>query len=250
MDVVQCRLERWRTPGGPRCAEGGTSHRRNLGRSQPTVTTAHRQKTALITGASSGIGYELTQLFARDGYDLVLLARSQARLAQVADDLQHRYGVAVRVLAYDLAQPTAPTQIVAQLQQEDLAIEALVNNAGFATYGPFVATDLATELEMIQVNVVALTQLTKLLLPGMLQRRSGRILNVASTAAFQPGPLTAVYSATKAYVLSFSEALANEVRGSGVRVTALCPGPTRSGFQRRAPTGGSPPHPWGVLEGG
>ena len=198
------------------------------------MTTAHRQKTALITGASSGIGYELTQLFARDGYDLVLLARSQARLAQLADDLRHRYGVAVRVLAYDLARPTAPTQIVAQLQQDDLIIEALVNNAGFATYGPFLATDLATELEMIQVNVVALTQLTKLLLPGMLQRRSGRILNVASTAAFQPGPLTAVYSATKAYVLSFSEALANEVRGSGVWVTTLCPGPTRSGFQRRA----------------
>src|SRR5919201_786565 len=175
MDVVQCRLERWRTPGGPRCADGGTSHSHGLERRQPAMTTAHRQKTALITGASSGIGYELTQLFARAGYDLVLLARSQARLAQVADDLQHRYGVVVRVLAYDLA------------------------------------------------------QLTKLLLPGMLQRHSGRILNVASTAAFQPGPLMAVYYATKAYVLSFSEALANELQGTGVTVSALCPGPTTSG---------------------
>jgi short-subunit dehydrogenase len=157
----------------------------------------------------------------------------------VADGLQRRHGVTVRVLAYDLAQPAVPAQIAARLQQDDLAIEVLVNNAGFATYGPFIATDLATELEMIQVNVVALTQLTKLLLPGMVQRRSGRILNVASTAAFQPGPLMAVYYATKAYVLSFSEALANEVRGSGVRVTALCPGPTRSGFQSRAQMEGS-----------
>ena len=143
------------------------------------MTAAHGQKTALITGASSGIGYELTMLFARDGYDLVLIARSEARLAQVADDVQHRHGVAVRVLAHDQAQPTAAAQIVAQLQEEDLTIEALVNNAGFATYGPFVATDLATELEMIQVNVVALTQLTNWKLVHPMQVHRFRPLTVS-----------------------------------------------------------------------
>jgi hypothetical protein len=164
----------------------------------------------------------------------VVVARNQKALQDLADELTRAFGIEVTVLAKDLARPDAPTEIAVALQEASVQIDVLVNNAGFAAYGPFAETDLAAELEMMQVNMVALTHLTKLLLPGMLQRREGKILNVASTAAFQPGPLMAVYYATKAYVLSFSEALANELRGSGVTVTALCPGPTRSGFQQRA----------------
>jgi uncharacterized protein len=163
-------------------------------------------RTALITGASSGIGREFTRLFARDGYNLVLVARSQQSLLELADELKARYGVAVRVIVKDLSQASAPGEIFTELQQEAIT----------------------------QVNMVALTQLTKLFLPGMLEQHRGKILNMASTAAFQPGPLMAVYYATKAYVLSFSEALAEELRGTGVSVTVLCPGATASGFQSRA----------------
>ncbi len=191
-------------------------------------------KTALITGASSGIGYELTKLFASDGYNLVLVARNQGQLMQIADELKEKYGVSVKVISKDLSAASASEEIFRELQQESIEIDALVNNAGFATYGLFSETDLAAELRMMQVNMVTLTHLTKLLLSGMLQRRRGKILNVASTAAFQPGPLMAVYYATKAYVLLFSEALADELRGTGVNVTALCPGPTESGFQKSA----------------
>lgn len=192
------------------------------------------KKTALITGASSGIGYELTRLFARDGYDLVLVARSEQRLGQVAEELRAEYGSEVVVMKKDLSLSTAPGEIFAELEQEGIEIDALVNNAGFATFGLFAELDLDTELQMMQVNVVTLTHLTRLLLPSMLKRGSGKILNVASTAAFQPGPLMTVYYATKAYVLSFSEGLVNELEGSGVGVTVLCPGPTASGFQKRA----------------
>jgi uncharacterized protein len=196
-------------------------------------TTASRN-TALITGASSGIGAALAHLFAQNGYDLVVVARGRQALQQLADSLTRAHGVAVTVLPKDLSEPHAPREIAAELRQQDLRIDVLVNNAGFATYGLFAETDLNAELEMMQVNMVALTHLTKLLLPGMIQRGDGKILNVASTAAFQPGPLMAVYYATKAYVLSLSEALSEELRGTGVSVTALCPGPTRSGFQARA----------------
>ena len=188
------------------------------------------RNTALITGASSGIGLELANLFARDGNDLVLVARSEGKLRQIASRLEGEFGIATRVLAADLAKPHAAQELVMTLNVHKVTIDALVNNAGFGLAGPFVATDLDKELEMIQVNIVALTELTKLLLPGMVTRRSGRILNLASTAAFQPGPLMAVYYATKAYVLSFSEAIADELRDSGVTVTALCPGPTDTGF--------------------
>ena len=191
-------------------------------------------KTALITGASSGIGYELTRLFAKDGYDLVLVARSEKQLVQLAQELKEKFGIAVRVIVKDLSDASAPEEVFTELQQEGITVDVLVNNAGFATYGMFAETDLAAELQEMQLNMVTLTQLTKLFLPGMLKRRQGKILNVASTAAFQPGPLMAVYYATKAYVLSFSEALANELHGTGVSVTALCPGPTESGFQKRA----------------
>lgn len=192
------------------------------------------RKTALITGASSGIGYEFTKLFARDGYNLVLVARSEQQLQKLADELREKHGIAVEVIAKDLSNANTPDEIFAELQQESLTVDALVNNAGFATYGKFSEIDLNAELQEMQVNMVTLTHLTKLFLPGMLKKGWGKILNVASTAAFQPGPLMAVYYATKAYVLSFSEALAEELRGTGVTVTALCPGPTQSGFQKRA----------------
>lgn len=192
------------------------------------------RQTALITGASSGIGAALARLFARDGYDLVIVARSERALSDLAAELTRLYGGRVAVLPQDLAKPGASEAVAQELGRQGLAIDVLINNAGFAIYGQFAEIDAQTELDMIQVNMVALTHLTKLLLPGMLARGRGKILNVASTAAFQPGPLMAVYYATKAYVLSLSEALAEELRGSGVSVTALCPGPTRSGFQERA----------------
>ncbi|HEX7251732.1 MAG TPA: SDR family oxidoreductase [Thermoanaerobaculia bacterium] len=188
----------------------------------------------LITGASSGIGRELTKLFAEDRQDLVLVARNRKKLDEFARDLTAAFGVAVRVIARDLARPDAPAEIAKELSNEGIVIHTLVNNAGFGAYGPFGETDGAKELEMLQVNIGALTQLTKLFLPPMLERKSGRILNVASTAAFQPGPLMAVYYASKAYVLSFTEALANEVAAQGVVVTALCPGPTDTEFQKEA----------------
>jgi short-subunit dehydrogenase len=196
-------------------------------------------KTALITGASGGIGYELSKLFAADGYGLVLVARSQDKLEQVAAELSQGYGVNVVPLAVDLGDPTAPAKIHAALQAKSLRVDALVNNAGFGVHGPFAGTDWSEEWTMLQVNVVALTQLTKLLLPGMVERGWGRVLNVGSTGSFAPAPLMAVYGASKAYVLSFSEALAEELRGTGVSVTALCPGVTRTGFQARAGVGGT-----------
>ena len=190
--------------------------------------------TALVTGASSGIGLELATLLARDRHNLVFVARRRDRLEAIGRGLTEEIGVSVAILAHDLAQPEAPPAIAHELAERGLAIDILVNNAGFGVYGPFTETPLEKELAMIEVNVTALTHLTKLLLPGMIQRRRGRILNVASTAAFQPGPLMAVYYATKAYVLSFTEALANELAGSGVTVTALCPGPTVTEFQKEA----------------
>jgi len=190
--------------------------------------------TALVTGASSGIGLELVTLLARARHDLVLVARNQDRLEAVARGLREEFDVAVTILATDLSDPSAPDSIAKQLTDRSLQIDILVNNAGFGTHGLFAGMPLAKDVEMIRVNVLALTQLTRLLLPGMLERRGGRILNVASTAAFLPGPLMAVYYATKAYVLSFSEAIANETAGTGVTVTALCPGPTATDFQNRA----------------
>ena len=192
------------------------------------------QRTALITGASSGIGLELARLFAADKWDLALVARSEGKLNELAAELQSAHGVTARVIAADLAKPDAPAKIMEALR--GVEIEALVNNAGFGLGGEFAKTDLNAEIEMIQVNVTAVTHLTKLVLPAMVARRRGAILNVASTAAFQPGPLMAVYYATKAYVLSFSEAIADELRNSGVTVTALCPGPTDTGFASAAGT--------------
>ena len=189
---------------------------------------------ALITGASSGIGLELAKLFAKDGHDVVLVARSADKLKQLAAELGSAHSIRATVIPADLADPAAPEEIFRTLRAADLELDVLVNNAGFGVTGPFLATDAATELRMIQVNVTALTHLTKLFLPAMLGRSAGRILNVASTAGFQPGPFMAVYYATKAYVISFSDALAEELRGTGVTVTCLCPGPTHTGFQAAA----------------
>jgi len=189
------------------------------------------KKTALITGASSGIGLDFVHLFAADGYDVALVARTEARLREIAADVERRFGVTAHVIVADLAKPHVAREVMAQLP---MPIDALVNNAGFGVAGEFAATDLESELEMVQVNISALTEMTKLVLQQMVPRRSGRIVNVASTAAFQPGPLMAVYYATKAYVLSFSEAIADELRDSGVTVTALCPGPTATNFAAAA----------------
>jgi short-subunit dehydrogenase len=196
-------------------------------------TGAGGRQTALITGASGGIGLELARRFAAGGYDLVLVARSAGKLEELAGELR-KHGGAVRVLAKDLARPESPEEVFQELEAAGIAVDVLVNNAGFATYGPFVEIDLGRELEELQLNVVTLTHLTKKLLPGMLARRRGGVLNLASTAGFQPGPLMAVYYATKAYVISFSEALAEELSGTGVAVSVLCPGPTATGFQQRA----------------
>jgi short-subunit dehydrogenase len=190
-------------------------------------------KTALITGASGGIGYELALLFAKDGFDCILVARSQDKLKQLAARLESEFRVRTLVLPKDLSKPSGVDEIYEEVTAASMAVDALVNNAGFPVFGPFHETDLQAELEMLQVNVVALTALTKLFLKPMLARRNGRILNLGSTAAFAPGPLMAVYYASKAYVLSFSEALANELQGTGVSVTCLCPGATRTGFQKR-----------------
>lgn len=191
--------------------------------------------TTLITGASGGIGYELAKLFARDHHNMVLVARSADKLTEVATELQP-HGVTVKTIALDLATPLASKFLFDRLQSENIPVDILVNNAAFGAYGEFAQMPEEEILGQIQLNIAALTELTRLFLPSMIQRRSGRIMNVASTAAFQPGPLMAVYYATKAYVLSFSEAIANELRGSGVTVTCFCPGATHTGFAKRAGT--------------
>jgi hypothetical protein len=190
------------------------------------------QGTALVTGASAGLGVEFAKLCAAGGYDVVLVARSAARLAELAADLAKTHGVKARPLVADLADPAAPAEIFAQLS--GTPVDVLINNAGFGVRGPYAETDWTRESGLMQVNMVALAHLTKLFLPEMVRRRTGRILNVASTAAFVPGPFMALYYASKAFVLSFSEALSNEVEGTGVSVTVLCPGPTRTEFAQAA----------------
>ena len=186
----------------------------------------------LITGASGGIGEALARELAARPSDLILVARSADKLQALADELARAHRITAHVVAIDLAQPGAAAR-VAEAARAIGRVDVLVNNAGFATFGPFAASDLAVEIDEIRLNVETLTDLTKRMLPDLLAAK-GRILNVASTAAFQPGPVMAVYYATKAYVLSFSEALAFELKPSGVGVTCLCPGPTKTGFQARA----------------
>ena len=193
-----------------------------------------RRDTVLITGASSGIGLELARLFAADGSDLVLVARSEGKLRELAAGFTAKHGIKAQVLAADLGRPGSAGAIAETLAQQGVQVDVLVNNAGFGGRGQVAALGAVRQLEMIEVNVAALTALTALFLPGMLERGHGAVLNVASTAAFQPGPNQAVYCATKAYVLSFTEALAEEVRGSGVRVSCLAPGATSTQFAAQA----------------
>jgi len=192
--------------------------------------------TALVTGASGGIGYELAKLFANDHYNLVLVARSAPKLTQFAGELQRQFGISAKPIPLDLTASPAPQFLFDQLLREGIAVDILVNNAGYGVLGEFAKVSLEESLGQIQLNVTALTHLTRLFLGPMIERHSGKIMNVASTAGFQPGPLMAVYYATKAYVISFSEALANELKGSGVTVTCLCPGPTDTGLTARAGT--------------
>ena len=196
--------------------------------------TDRQRRTALITGATSGIGRALAERFAQANFDLALIARNETRLAKTKRELEATYGINAGVFPHDLSDPASPDTLVHHLSIENIHVDVLVNNAGYGAYGPFVGTSLESQLGMIQLHVHALTHLTHLLLSGMIERGHGRILNVASTAAFQPGPGMAVYFATKAYVLSFSEALHAEVRDRGVTVTTLCPGPTSTEFFERA----------------
>jgi uncharacterized protein len=187
-------------------------------------------KTALITGASAGLGRELARLFAADGHDVILVARRREQLEALATELAAEKGVAARVIAEDLGEPSAPERILYELQRANIEVEFLVNSAGFGTNGPFADSDFIRELAMVQVNVTSVVHMTRLFLPDMIARRSGRILNLGSTAGFQPGPYMAVYYASKAFVNSFTEALAYELKGTGVTATVCCPSATETEF--------------------
>jgi len=192
------------------------------------------KRTALITGASGGIGYELALIHASKGHDLVLVSRNLPKLEQIAAMIRKEHGVKVFVIDIDLSVQGSAAVVAEKLAQEGISVDILVNNAGFGDISLFSECDWDKQQRMINVNILALAHLTRLLLPGMISSKYGRILNVASTAAFQPGPTMSVYFASKAFVLSFSEALHNEVRDFGVSVTALCPGSTESGFHATA----------------
>jgi uncharacterized protein len=190
--------------------------------------------TALITGASNGIGLELAKVHASKGDNLVLVARNKARLDELKLELEQQHKIKVYTIGKDLAAANAALDVYTETKQQNISVDYLINNAGFGDFGMFVETDWQKELQMINLNITTLTHFTKLYLQDMVARKSGKIMNVASTAAFQSGPTMAVYYATKAYVLSFSEAVNNEVSNAGVTVTALCPGATESGFQAAA----------------
>ncbi len=209
-----------------------------------------RRQTALITGASSGIGRELAKVFAEHGFDLVVVARRQQELETLASSLQALHGIAVTVIASDLTVPQAPQALFQAVQQQGITIEVLVNNAGINFHGDFKDIALENHLELVQLNISALTALTHCHVRTMVERGHGRILNVASISAFQPVPTLAVYAASKAYVLAFSEALAVELRGTGVTVTALCPGFTDTPMLRivSATTGQPAPLPSFVID--
>lgn len=190
--------------------------------------------TAIITGASSGIGLELANVFAREGYDLLITARRKERLKQIKSELEHKYGSAVHMLPLDLATSNAPVAIFDFVKNHNMHVTVLVNNAGVGDYGFFHESEWQRQTNMLELNIKSLTHLTHLFLPVFVRNKKGYLLNIASTAAFQPGPLMSVYYASKHYVLAFGEALANELNGTGVTVTTLCPGPTESEFQEIA----------------
>ena len=187
-------------------------------------------KTALITGASGGIGYELARIHAENGGDLVLVARSQEKMDELKGELEEKHGVTVYTIRKDLSLHGAAYEVYNKVNDLNIEIDYLINNAGFGDYKHFAVTDWPKQEKMINLNVITLAHLTRLFLPGMISRGSGKIMNVASVASFVPGPTMSVYFASKAFVLSFSEAVAEEVRGKGITVTALCPGPTVSNF--------------------
>jgi len=184
-------------------------------------------KTALITGATSGLGYEFVQLLAKDQYDLIVVARNEEQLLSIKSKFPQLH---VTAISKDLSKPGSVKEVVEEIREKQLQVDLLINNAGFGLLGEFDELNVEKQLEMIQLNISALTELTHAFLPEMKKRKSGKIMNVASTAAFQPGPMMAVYYATKAYVLSFSEALVEELMGTGVSVTTLCPGATKTNF--------------------
>ena len=188
-------------------------------------------KTALITGASSGIGYELAKIMAAEKHNLVLVARREDKLKELAEELKAKHSVSVKIIVADLSKKEEVQKVYDICKYEKIEIEYLVNNAGFGYYGFFVEGDWSKTEQMLDLNMKSLTKMCYLFIPEMLKRKSGKVLNVASTAAFQPGPIMAAYFATKSYVLSFSEAISNELKGTGVSVTCLCPGLTASGFQ-------------------
>lgn len=190
--------------------------------------------TALITGASSGIGLELARIHASKGDDLVLVARNKSKLDELKIEFENQYKVNVYTIGKDLSASNSAQEVYDETSEQNIQIDYLINNAGFGDFGMFIEADWDKELQMINLNITTLTQFTKLYLKDMMNRGSGKIMNVASVASFQPVPIMAVYSATKAYVLSFSEAVNNEVRDKGITITALCPGLTESGFQAAA----------------
>ena len=190
-------------------------------------------KTALVTGATNGIGLEFAKILAENKYDLILIARTKSRLDEIKEYLCLTHGIQVFVIACDLSMPGACVYVYEQIKMNSLEIDILINNAGIGDWGNFADSNLEKQGRMLQLNIVALTDLTRLFLPGMIKRRRGKILNVSSTAAFQPGPLMSVYFASKAYVLSLSSAISQELKGSGVSITCLCPGPTDTGFQSK-----------------
>ena len=192
------------------------------------------KETVLITGASSGLGMELAKLFAADGSDLVLVARREERLNELAEQLKSEHGVEVHILPKDLSKKSAPKEIFSHLNKENIQIDIVVNNAGFGNKGNVADLDTDLQLDMIQVNLVALFHLTRLFIPGIIERGYGGILNVGSLAGFQPGPNLAVYFATKAFVLSFTEALAEEVSNPNIKISCLAPGPVKTEFGEKS----------------
>jgi hypothetical protein len=203
-------------------------------RRKKPVRVQRRRPVALITGASSGIGNELAKIFAAKGFDLVVVARRRAPLESLAAELESAHGTRVIVLPEDLLDAAAPKRIHTVLKRRGIAVEVLVNNAGVVVVDHFVNNSAAAQLDLIRLNVLALTALTRFFVPDMVARGSGRVLNVASAAAFQPTPSLAVYGASKAFVLSLSESLAVELEGTGVTVTALCPGFTETPLLEKA----------------
>jgi short-subunit dehydrogenase len=197
------------------------------------------KETVLITGATGGIGYSLAKVFARENYNLVLAARNQEKLNQIKNKLEREHDIKVKTISIDLIKPTAANEIFEELTKDNIIVDILVNNAGYGDYGLFSEANWERQYNLVQLNIQALMHMTHLFMKPMLQRKKGKILNVASIAAFQPGAYWASYAASKAYVLSFTEALSEEYKNSGVTFFALCPGPTKTGFEEGANMEGS-----------